>query len=867
MSKKPRTPRARPKTEPGDAPTSGGSDARERDEVEEEAATGRLLVLAERAEPGEAPDRIPLLPLRSDVVFPQTVVPLVVNRPAGIKLIDEIMAGEKALGLVAQRHPEIDDPTLADLYPTICVGSVLKMLKFPDGSTRIVCQGMVRAKLVEIVQTEPFLIGRIEPLDDVLEEGLELDALVHHVNQLFQRMIDQSQQVPEELQVAAMNTREPGRLADLLGSSLPFTIEEKQILLSEVNVKTRLEKLGAFLSRQLTVLELSSKIQAQVGSEITKAQRDHFLRQQIKAIQDELGEAESDNPELDELWEKLEKAKPPADVLTEAEREMDRLSGMHPSSAEYSIVRTYLDWIAVLPWAKSSRDRLDLRRARKVLDADHYDLEKIKERILEYLAVRKLKKDMKGPILCFAGPPGTGKTSLGKSIAKALGRQFVRVSLGGVHDEAEIRGHRRTYVAAMPGRVIQGIRKSGTNNPVFMLDEVDKLGADFRGDPSAALLEVLDPEQNATFRDHYLDVDFDLSKVMFIATANMLETIPAPLLDRMEVIELPGYSEEEKVLIAKKYIVPKQLDAHGLTAKLVTFEDESIRRVIADYTREAGLRNLEREVATICRKIARKHAEGNKALTTVVPEMLSDMLGPPRFFREVADRTGTPGVATGLAWTPTGCEILFIEVTGMPGKGTLTLTGLLGESMRESAQAALSYLRSHAKEMHLDVAKITKTDLHIHVPSGAVPKDGPSAGVAIAAALMSLFRHRAIHQEMAMTGEVTLTGRVLPVGGVREKVLAARRAGITTVLIPRHNEKDLIELPAEVKADVTFHSIDTLDDVVGHLFPAKPKPTAAKPHPGKVKARTKDAPRKPSLPPPVEKPGLPGKPTRRPRSV
>jgi len=844
----------------------GESDVRGR--VEEEAATGRLLVLAERAEPGEAPDRIPLLPLRSDVVFPQTVVPLVVNRPAGIKLIDEIMAGEKTLGLVAQRHPETDDPTLSDLYPTICVGSVLKMLKFPDGSTRIVCQGMVRARLIEIVQTEPFLVGKIEPLEDVIEAGveLEIDALVHHVNLLFQRMIDQSQQVPEELQVAAMNTREPGRLADLLGSSLPFTIEEKQQLLSETNVKTRLEKLGAFLTRQLTVLELSSKIQAQVGSEITKAQRDHFLRQQIKAIQDELGETESDNPELDEIWEKLEKAKPPAEVLAEAEREMDRLSGMHPSSAEYSIVRTYLDWLAVLPWDKSSRDRLDLRRARKILDADHYDLEKIKERILEYLAVRKLKKDMKGPILCFAGPPGTGKTSLGKSIAKALGRGFVRVSLGGVHDEAEIRGHRRTYVAAMPGRVIQGIRKSGTNNPVFMLDEVDKLGADFRGDPSAALLEVLDPEQNATFRDHYLDVDFDLSKVMFIATANMLETIPAPLLDRMEVIELPGYSEEEKVLIAKKYIVPKQLEAHGLSSKVVVFEDEAIRRVIADYTREAGLRNLEREVATICRKIARKHAEGNKALTTVVPDSLAAMLGPQRFFREVADRTGTPGVATGLAWTPTGGEILFIEVTGMPGKGSLTLTGLLGESMRESAQAALSYLRSHAKEMHLDVAKITKTDLHIHVPAGAVPKDGPSAGVAIAAALMSLFRHRAIHQEMAMTGEVTLTGRVLPVGGVREKVLAARRAGITTVLIPRHNEKDLVELPAEVKADVTFHSIDTLDDVVGYLFPAKPKPTAAKPsQTGKPKA--KEAARKAALPTPIDKPGLPGKPTRRPRSV
>src|SRR3954452_5575491 len=579
-----------------------------------------------------------------------------------------------------------------------------------------------------------------------------------------------------------MNTREPGRLADLLGSSLPFSIDEKQKLLAEIDVRVRLEQLGQFLSRQLAVMELASKIQSQVGGEIAKAQRDHFLRQQIKAIQEELGESETDNPELDALWEKLKAAKPPAGVLAEAEREIERLSGMHPSSAEYSIVRSYLDWLAVLPWSKSSRDRLDLRRARKVLDADHYDLEKIKERILEYLAVRKLKKDMKGPILCFAGPPGTGKTSLGKSIAKALGREFVRISLGGVHDEAEIRGHRRTYVAAMPGRILQGIRKAGTNNPVFMLDEVDKLGADFRGDPSAALLEVLDPEQNATFRDHYLDVDFDLSRVMFIATANMLETIPPPLLDRMEVLQLPGYSEEEKTLIAQRYIIPKQLDAHGLTAKDVAFSDDAVRRIIADYTREAGLRNLEREIASICRKVARRRAEGKRGLNRVAPAQVNEALGPPRFFREVADRTGTPGVSTGLAWTPAGGEILFIEATGMPGKGGLTLTGLLGESMRESAQAAMSYLRSHARPLNIEPAQFTKTDVHIHVPAGAVPKDGPSAGVAISAALMSLFRARAIHQNLVMTGEVTLTGRVLPVGGVREKILAARRAGINAVL-------------------------------------------------------------------------------------
>ncbi|AMV37048.1 endopeptidase La [Planctomyces sp. SH-PL62] len=795
----------------------------------------------ESAAAGAAPERsnrLPLLPLRSDLVFPQTVVPLVVNRPSGIRLVDEVMVGERLVGLASQLHPEIDDPGMNDLFPTICVGTVLKMLKFPDGSTRIVCQGQTRARLVNVVQTEPYLIGEVEPLEEIDEGGVEVDALVHHVNRLFQRMVDQSQQIPEELQVAAMNTHEPGRLADLLASSLPFSIEERQMMLGEVNVRLRLERLSQFLSRQLAVLELSTKIQEQVGSELSKAQRDHFLRQQLKAIQDELGEGEGENPEVAELWERIRTANPPEEVQREAERELERLVGMHPSSAEYSIVRTYLDWLALLPWDKSSKDRLDLRRARKILDTDHYDLEKIKERILEYLAVRKLKQDMKGPILCFAGPPGTGKTSLGKSIAKALGREFVRVSLGGVHDEAEIRGHRRTYVAAMPGRVIQGIRKAGTNNPVFMLDEVDKLGNDFRGDPSAALLEVLDPEQNGTFRDHYLDVDFDLSKVMFIATANVLDSIPSPLLDRMEVLNLPGYSEEEKTLIAQKYIIPKQLDAHGLVAEDLEITEQAIRKIISDYTREAGLRNLEREVAAVSRKIARRRAEGKKKAVTVGPVQVAELLGPSRYFRELADRTGIPGVATGLAWTPTGGEILFIEASATPGKGGLMLTGLLGDSMRESAQAAMSYLRSHAKALGLDAAQMAKTDVHIHVPAGAVPKDGPSAGVAIASALISLLRDRPIKMELAMTGEVTLTGRVLPVGGVRDKVLAARRAGIRTILLPRHNEKDLVELPAEVKADLTFRFVDTLDDVLPRLFddlPAKKsKPAPVKPSSGRL---------------------------------
>ncbi|RUL84330.1 endopeptidase La [Tautonia sociabilis] len=785
----------------------------------EPPADGRALAVPTIEEAGPSlPGRMPILPLRADVVFPQTVVPLVVNRPAGMRLIDEVYAagGDRIIGLATQRSPELDEPGPAELYPTLCVGSILKMLKFPDGSTRIVCQGIARARLIGLEQTEPYLIGRVEPLGERAEQGEELDALVHLVNGLFNRL---SENVPEELQVAAMNTRDPARLADLLGSSLPFSVEEKQAMLAELDVKARLMTLGQFLTRHLNVMELSTKIQAQVGSEITRAQREHFLRQQLKAIQEELGEREPEAAEARELERKIRRAKLPPEARAEARREIDRLAGMHPSSAEYSIVRTYVDWLASLPWARSSTDHLDLKRARQILDEDHFDLEKIKERILEYLAVRKLKKDMKGPILCFAGPPGTGKTSLGRSIARAMGREFVRISLGGVHDEAEIRGHRRTYVAALPGRIIQGLRKAGTNNPVFMLDEVDKLGADFRGDPSAALLEVLDPEQNATFRDNYLDIDFDLSKIMFIATANMLESIPQPLLDRMEVLELPGYAEEEKVLIAQRFLIPKQLESHGLTEKHLTIGDDAVRRIISDYTREAGLRNLERELAAICRKVARKRAEGKKGATAVGADDVPSFLGPPKHFREVAARTGVPGVATGLAWTPTGGEILFIEATGMPGKGALTLTGLLGESMKESAQAAMSYLKTHARQLGIDPARFAKTDVHIHVPAGAVPKDGPSAGVAIASALISLFRDEPVRRDLAMTGELTLTGRVLPVGGVKEKVLGARRAGIKSVLLPRYNEKDLTDLPEEVREDLTFRGVESLDDVVAALFP------------------------------------------------
>ena len=753
-----------------------------------------------------------------------TGTPLIVGRPAGIRLLEAVGVGGQ-LGLVAQKAPEQDEPGPEDLYDTCCLGTVLKMLKFPDGSTRVMVQGMARARIAEIVPGPSYLMARVEPTEEHVSQGVEADALVHHLTGLFDRMVEHSQgQVPEELLVAVLNTKEPGRLADLLASSLPFTVEEKQAALAEPDALARLQGLGPLLARQIAVMELAGEMQAHVGSEIHKAQREHILREQLRAIQAELGEDGPDGGDSEGIFRKIEEAGAPAEALREARRELDRLASMHPSSAEYSIVRTYLDWVAALPWAKTGRDRLDLRRARKVLDADHYDLEKVKERILEYLAVRKLKPDMKGPILCLVGPPGTGKTSLGRSIARAMNREFVRVSLGGVRDEAEIRGHRRTYVASMPGRILQGLRKAGTRNPVFLLDEVDKIGNDFRGDPASALLEVLDPEQNSTFRDHYLDLEFDLSSVLFLATANVTSTIPHALLDRMEVLELSGYSEEEKLRIARKFVIPKQLEAHGLDPERTTIEDETIRRIISDYTREAGLRGLEREIAAICRKVARRIVEGSKARAEVKPEDLAKLLGPSKFYREVADRTGTPGVATGLAWTPAGGEILFIEATALAGKGNLALTGLLGDSMRESAQAALTYLRLQAGALGLDASKIKKSDIHIHVPAGAVPKDGPSAGAAIAAALISLFDGRPIRPDLAMTGEVTLTGRVLPVGGVREKVLAARRAGIKAVLVPRHNEKDLVDLPPEVRSDLTFHIAETLDDVRAVLFAPKPAP-------------------------------------------
>jgi ATP-dependent Lon protease len=775
-------------------------------------------------------ERLPLLPLRSDVVFPDIgIVPLVVGRDRGIRLVDDVMqTGSRRVALVTQRSGEIEEPKQADLHPALCVAQILKMLKFPDGTTRIVVHGESRASLADVVESEPYLVGLVQLVDDISEEGIETDALKHNLLSLFNQVVEHSQ-IPEELQVAVMNTREAGRVADLLAHGLPFTVEEKQELLAEQNVRLRLQKLIVFLKRQLEVIELSSKIHTRVGSAINKLQREHFLREQLKAIRQELGEEGEGGEEIGELRKRIAKAKLPKDAQEQAKREVDRLAQMHPSSAEYSVIRTYLDWLIELPWHKSSKDRLEIKQAEKVLEEDHYGLDKVKQRILEYLAVRKLKKDMKGPILCFVGPPGTGKTSLGQSIARALGRRFYRMSLGGIRDEAEIRGHRRTYVAALPGRIIQGIHKAKTNNPVFMLDEVDKVGADFRGDPTSALLEVLDPEQNFSFRDHYLDVDFDLSKVMFIATANTLATIPPPLLDRMEILELSGYSEEEKMAIAHRHLIPKQQAEHGLADTAVVFSDEVLREVIGKYTREAGLRNLERSIAAICRKVARAHAEGKTKPVTVQVADLAEMLGPPKHFPELTDRTGVPGVATGLAWTPTGGDLLFIESTAMAGKKGLTLTGSLGDVMKESAQAALSYIRSHAKQLDVTPSFFDKHDLHIHVPSGAIAKDGPSAGIALVASLVSLMRSQPLPPQIAMTGEITLTGRVLPVGGIREKLLAARRAGIRTVLLPSQNAKDTIELPKEVLEDLTLRFVESVDDVMQQLLAGDEKAKDAVP--------------------------------------
>ncbi|HEV7400204.1 MAG TPA: endopeptidase La [Solirubrobacterales bacterium] len=753
------------------------------------------------------PDALPVLPLRETVTFPETLTPLAVGQERSIKLVDDVLGANRMLAMVAARDPENEEPGPDDLYDVGVVGVVARMLKVPDGTLRVLVQGTQRVRLGPYVAEQPYLVARIGELPDVTEDGPELEALTRNVQRTFSQIIEQIPYLPEELQMAVANLDDPAALAHLIAGALRISTEEKQKLLEELEVVARLRHLSQILARELEVVQLGSQIQSQVESEIDKGQREFFLRQQMKAIQDELGEGDEQQAEVNELREKIEAAKLPEHAQKAADRELSRLEKLPPAAAEHGVIRTYLEWLVELPWSAETEDNLDIAHAREVLDADHYDLEKVKDRILEYLAVRKLNPSSPGPILCFVGPPGVGKTSLGRSIAKALGREFERISVGGVRDEAEIRGHRRTYIGALPGAIVRALRDAGSRNPVFMIDEIDKMGADFRGDPASAMLEVLDPAQNDSFRDHYLDLEFDLSEVLFIATANVLETIPGPLQDRMETIELAGYTQEEKKQIARRYLVPRQIKANGLKASQIEFADPALAAIIDEYTREAGVRNLERQIGTICRKVARKVAEGNsEGKVKVSAKRARELLGRRRVFAEQRRRTKVPGVATGLAWTPTGGDVLFIEATSMPGSGSLTITGQLGDVMKESAQAALSYVRGHWREIAPDLGEewFAKHDIHIHVPAGAVPKDGPSAGVAMTVALGSLISGRPVRNDVAMTGEVTLTGQVLPIGGLKEKSLAAQRAGIKRVLVPERNEGDVAEIPEHERSELEF---------------------------------------------------------------
>jgi len=764
-----------------------------------------------------------ILPVKGTVVFPYLVIPLIISEQRYARLIDETLMGGKVIGLFAQKSPHKEHPGEDDIYQVGTAGSILKMLRFPDGSVRFLVQGLSRVKIKNFVKDDPYLVAEVEAIKDKEERSVEVEALTRNILDLLKKVVDLAPYLSEELQVTAINTEDPSRLADLIASSLNINVAQKQELLEIFEVKERLRKVLSHINREVEVLELSRRIQSQAATEMGKIQKEYILREQLKAIQKELGEADERTAELDEFKKKIKEAKMPSLALDAAKKELDRLSKMNPAAAEYTVSRTYLDWLTTLPWSKSTPDILDIKKAKRTLDEDHYDLDKVKERILEYLAVRKLKTDMKGPILCFVGPPGVGKTSLGMSIARAMRREFNRISLGGMHDEAEIRGHRRTYIGALPGRIIQGIRRSGSNNPVFMLDEVDKIGKDFRGDPASALLEVLDPEQNHTFADHYLDVPFDLSKVMFITTANVLDPIPRVLRDRMEMIELPGYTDLEKLQIAKKYLVPKELENHGLKPKNLSFTDQSIKKIINDYTREAGLRNLDREIATICRKVAKMVASGEKKKVETTPQNLNKYLGPVKYFLEVAERIPQVGVIPGLAWTETGGDLMFVEATKMKGKKSLTMTGLMGEVMKESVQAALSYVRSTAKNLGIPPDFFEKYDIHVHVPAGAIPKDGPSAGITMATAIVSLLTEKPVKPRLAMTGELTLRGQLLPIGGFKEKALAAYRAGIETIILPKENQKDIVEIPDEIKKKIKFVFAQTMDEVLKLALDAKKK--------------------------------------------
>jgi len=768
-------------------------------------------------------EELSILPLKGTVVFPSLIIPLVITDQRYAKLIDDTLMGGKVIGLFAQKDPELENPGPNDIHKIGTAGTILKMLRFPDGSVRFLVQGLTRIKIKRFIKEDPFLTARVEPLEDLIEESVEMEALNRTILELLKRVVNLAPYLPDDLQISALNTEDPGKLSDLISSNLNITLAQKQDLLETLEVKDRLKKLTLYLNKEVEVLELSRKIQSQAATEMGKMQRDYILREQLKAIQKELGESDERTQEVEEFKKKIEEAKMPQEAREAALKELDRLSKMNPAAAEYTVSRTYLDWLVNLPWSSGTQDNLDIKEAKRVLDEDHYDLEKVKERILEYLAVRKLKSDLKGPILCFVGPPGVGKTSLGMSIARALGRKFNRISLGGMHDEAEIRGHRRTYIGSLPGRVLQGIRRTGSNNPVFMLDEVDKIGQDFRGDPAAALLEVLDPEQNHTFSDHYLEVPFDLSKVMFITTANILDPIPAVLRDRMEVLELPGYTDLEKLQIAKKYLIPKELDNHGLKEENLSFQDQALKKIINDYTKESGLRNLDREIATICRKVAKKVASDEVKKVEITSNNLHEYLGPPKFFQEVLERTSQIGVVPGLAWTSTGGEILFVEATKMRGKKSLTLTGHLGEVMKESAQIALSYVRSTSHRWGIPEDFFEKYDIHVHVPAGSIPKDGPSAGITMATAITSLLSERPVKPYLAMSGEITLRGQVLPIGGLKEKTLAAYRAGIKTIILSKHNEKDLEEVPEEIKKKIKFVFVETVDEVLGLALDKKKK--------------------------------------------
>ncbi len=776
------------------------------------------------------PPVLPVLPLKNTVVFPQIPVPLAVGRPGSVRLIDEAMLGSRWILLVAQTRPEIDDPRDEDLHRVGTVAAIQRLLKFPDGTLRVLVNGLERGRMTRVLRADPYLVAEVEVLREQAETSMEVEALTKNLLNLIQKMLSLMPIASDELGVALLNQDDPARLADMAAALLVRDTALKQDYLETLSVKERLRKLTRHVNREIEVMEVGSKIQQQVQDEMEKGQREFVLRQQLKAIQKELGGGDESEAEFQRLQEAIEAAGMPPPAREAADRELKRLRTMQPGSAEHVVSRTYLDWLIALPWSKQTEDKIDLKEARRVLDEDHHDLDKVKDRILEFLAVRALRADTKGPILCFVGPPGTGKTSLGRSIARAMGRSFHRLSLGGLRDEAEIRGHRRTYVGALPGRIIEGLRKCGHRNPVFMLDEIDKLGIDFRGDPASALLEVLDPEQNRNFVDHYLDVPFDLSAVMFITTANVLDTIPAPLRDRMEILGLPGYTQEEKTAIARRYLIPRQCAENGISESDVVFEDEVLERIITRYTLEAGLRNLEREIATVCRKVARRKAEGGAGAVTVTVANLTSFLGPERFTRDVLERGGTPGVAIGLAWTPFGGQILFVEATRMPGGRSLTLTGQLGDVMRESVQAALSYVRSRAAALGIDGGFFARSDLHVHVPAGAIPKDGPSAGVTMATAIASLLTGRPCRPDTAMTGEITLRGKVLPVGGIKEKLLAARRAGIRRLILPADNEKDLQEVPREALRDLDPRFVKTVDEVFEAALEPPARAVAARRH-------------------------------------